>query len=74
MAELERDPATCCAPEQQTSCCEPQDKDGCCTPGESSCGCASDGGREDVREQVRARYAAVHEHAGAAVITASKPA
>jgi hypothetical protein len=46
MAELERDPATCCAPEQQTSCCEPQDKDGCCTPGESSCGCGADGGQE----------------------------
>ena len=32
------------------------------------------GPSEDVREQVLARYAAVHEHAGAAVITASKPA
>jgi hypothetical protein len=51
MAELERDPVTCCAPEQQTSCCEPQDKDSCCTPGESSCGCASEGGQEDVRER-----------------------
>ncbi len=63
MAELERDPVSCCAPEQQTSCCEPQDKEGCCAPGDSSCGCASDGGQQDVREQVRARYAAAARQA-----------
>jgi SAM-dependent methyltransferase len=47
MAEL----SNCCAPEAQATCCEPSDKDACC--GESgSCGCS-----DDVRENVRARYA-----------------
>jgi arsenite methyltransferase len=73
MAELtapDPDPAAaptsaCCAPEQQVDCCEPSDKAGCCSPEASSCGCSA--GREpaveDVREQVRARYAAVAQAA-----------
>jgi ubiquinone/menaquinone biosynthesis C-methylase UbiE len=56
--------ASCCSTEAQATCCEPSDKAVCC--GESaaggSCGCAAgdattaDAG--DVREAVRARYAA----------------
>jgi arsenite methyltransferase len=69
MAEL-TDPAapataSCCAPEQQAVCCEPSDKADCCTPESSSCGCSA--GREpaveDVREQVRERYAAAAQAA-----------
>ena len=58
MAELTDDP--CCAPEQQATCCEPNEKADCCGHG-GSCGCdagaaAAEG--NDVREQVRERYAA----------------
>jgi arsenite methyltransferase len=55
VAELE----ACCAPDAQKTCCEPDGKSECCGSGGSSCGCAE--GRtesEDVREAVRARYAA----------------
>jgi SAM-dependent methyltransferase len=37
-------------------CCEPDAKDECCAPGAASCGCAA--GEDDIREAVRARYAA----------------
>jgi ubiquinone/menaquinone biosynthesis C-methylase UbiE len=64
MAELETtSPAvSCCAPEAQASCCEPEAKADCC--GEQhveSCGCAeatATSELEQVRETVRARYAA----------------
>jgi arsenite methyltransferase len=57
----------CCASEQRAICCEPSEKDGCCTPGSSSCGCsAGQGGiSDDVREQVRGRYAAAARAASA---------
>ncbi|MBS1895254.1 MAG: arsenite methyltransferase [Actinobacteria bacterium] len=55
--------ASCCSTTAQETCCEPTDKADCC--GESaaggSCGCsegASTGDSDDVREAVRARYAA----------------
>jgi len=51
--------STCCAPEQQSDCCEPSDKKECCSPESSSCGCsAGQAGGEEIREAVRARYAA----------------
>jgi len=64
MAELD---ATCCTPEAQASCCEPEDKADCCGHGDS-CGCAAGGASselEQVRETVRARYAAAAQDAGA---------
>ncbi len=55
--------SSCCSTEAQATCCEPTDKAACC--GESaaggSCGCSagqSTEEAEDVREAVRARYAA----------------
>ncbi|MBN9624041.1 MAG: arsenite methyltransferase [Actinobacteria bacterium] len=55
--------SSCCSTEAQETCCEPTDKAACC--GESAaggtCGCsagASTGDADDVREAVRARYAA----------------
>ncbi|MBS1883479.1 MAG: arsenite methyltransferase [Actinobacteria bacterium] len=69
MAELEQAPTTntensCCSTEAQETCCEPTDKAACC--GESaaggSCGCSAGASAtadsDDVREAVRARYAA----------------
>ncbi len=57
MAELD---TTCCTPEAQASCCEPEDKAECCGQDEG-CRCATGTSKpeqEDVREIVRARYAA----------------
>ncbi|HXD55094.1 MAG TPA: arsenite methyltransferase [Solirubrobacteraceae bacterium] len=59
MAELSAPETTtdaCCAPEAQADCCEPDAKADCCGQ-ESGCGCAA-GENDDVRERVRARYAA----------------
>jgi arsenite methyltransferase len=65
MAELEQVPpaSDCCSTEAQATCCEPADKAECC--GESaaagSCGCSAAAPTDDpdeVREAVRARYAA----------------
>ena len=51
--------STCCPPERQVDCCEPSAKAGCCSPDSPSCGCsAGAAGREEIREAVRARYAA----------------
>ena len=67
MAELTDAPegtttSTCCAPEQQTDCCEPADKAECCSTESSSCGCsAGQNEGEEIREAVRARYAAAAE-------------
>jgi SAM-dependent methyltransferase len=71
MAELTESPddattSTCCAPERQATCCEPAEKAECCEPESSSCGCAAGpGDGEEIREAVRARYAAAAESAGA---------
>jgi SAM-dependent methyltransferase len=49
----------CCSSEAQATCCEPAEKAECCSPESSSCGCsAGDSEAEEVRESVRARYAA----------------
>jgi SAM-dependent methyltransferase len=64
MAELD---TTCCTREAQASCCEPQDKADCCGHGDG-CGCAAGDANselEQVRETVRARYAAAAQVAGA---------
>lgn len=69
MAELNLVPATgantsaCCSPVAHEACCEPSDKDACCGTAAAggSCGCAagsSTTGEADIREIVRARYAA----------------
>jgi SAM-dependent methyltransferase len=58
MAELEQAQADCCGAEAQAGCCEPDEKEGCCAPGASTCGCSADEHEHDVRERVRARYAA----------------
>ncbi|MGA2164068.1 MAG: arsenite methyltransferase [Solirubrobacteraceae bacterium] len=58
----------CCAPEQQATCCEPGAKADCCGHDE---GCGCDAGSttgstttpaDDLREQVRERYAAAATH------------
>jgi arsenite methyltransferase len=71
MAELTtREPETvaspCCAPAVQQTCCEPSEKAACCETSAAggTCGCAAgqaaavDTGAAEVRETVRARYAA----------------
>ena len=68
MAELTLEhPATssCCSAETQASCCEPSEKDGCCGSGApaASCGCSAGAEAQDVRETVRARYAAAARQA-----------
>ena len=66
MAELTDQTATdktadCCAPTAHATCCEPAEKAECCTPDASTCGCAagvSESAPPDIREAVRAKYAA----------------
>jgi len=58
VAKLEQARGECCAPDAQADCCESEQKVGCCTPGSSACACDADTAATDVREQVRARYAA----------------
>ena len=63
MAELttDREPSSCCSPAAQDTCCEPSEKRACCGTGAEggSCGCsAGQSASDDVRETVRARYAA----------------
>jgi len=51
----------CCAPEAQATCCEPARKAGCCAADSSTCGCAAAATSDaevDIREAVRAKYAA----------------
>jgi arsenite methyltransferase len=60
MAELKTEPtSSCCSTNAQATCCEPTDKADCCgtSADGGSCGCAA-GEPRDVRENVRARYAA----------------
>jgi len=63
MAELTNltpagEPAACCSSAAQETCCEPTEKAACCETSAAggSCGCAA--GKYDLRETVRARYAA----------------
>ena len=66
MAELTDQTATdaaadCCAPAMQATCCAPAEKVECCTPAASTCGCAAGASvstTPDIREAVRAKYAA----------------
>jgi arsenite methyltransferase len=65
MAELTSDTAaSCCDPAVQAVCCEPAEKTSCCGTAASggSCECAESATRpeagEEIREQVRERYAA----------------
>jgi len=62
-----RTPASsCCAPEAQATCCEPSDKDACCgtSAAGNTCGCSAGKtaavpeAADDIRETVRAKYAA----------------
>ena len=73
MAELTTPTSSCCSLQEQASCCEPADKAACCDAGAEggSCGCAAGAAPEsaipsaDVRETVRARYAAAAQAVGA---------
>jgi ubiquinone/menaquinone biosynthesis C-methylase UbiE len=60
----------CCSPAAQESCCAPGEKAACCDTAAAggSCGCAAGQSADDLRETVRARYAA------AAVATAGPTA
>ena len=70
MAELTTttETASCCTPETQATCCEPADKDACCdtSAADGTCGCAAGRPAEpaDIRETVRAKYAAAARQAG----------
>jgi arsenite methyltransferase len=52
----------CCATEAQATCCEPAGKENCCATATKSDGCGCDAGQltevDDLRETVRAKYAA----------------
>ncbi len=55
--------ASCCSTEAQARCCEPADKGSCCGEARAGggCGCSagtSTGDAEEIRDAVRARYAA----------------
>ena len=65
MTVADTTPDPCCEPEQQSTCCEPSEKADCCGQDED-CGC--DAGTPDIRETVRARYAAA-----ATLVTRSDP-
>ena len=63
--------SSCCAPAEQAGCCEPADKAACCATGAAggSCGCAAGRRTEaeaeaEIRETVRARYAAAARAVG----------
>lgn len=61
MAELTSPTSSCCTSVEQAACCEPSEKDACCSTSAAggSCGCAAGRSAEsDIRESVRARYAA----------------
>ena len=53
MAEL-----SCCTPQAQTTCCEPAAKDACCGDGACGCGSAVPDDAGELRDTVRAKYAA----------------
>jgi arsenite methyltransferase len=56
MAAVGRSTSACCDTARQETCCEPAEKEGCCSAGHTTCGCHD--AEQDVREHVRARYAA----------------
>jgi arsenite methyltransferase len=57
----------CCGTEAQASCCEPAEKENCCATATESGGCGCDAGQltevDDIRETVRAKYAAAARQA-----------
>ena len=57
----------CCATEAQATCCEPAEKENCCATATKSDGCGCDAGQltevDDLRETVRAKYAAAARQA-----------
>jgi SAM-dependent methyltransferase len=58
--------SSCCSTEAQATCCEPSDKAACCSTSAAggSCGCSA-GQPQDIRENVRERYAAAARRAAA---------
>jgi SAM-dependent methyltransferase len=58
--------SSCCSTDARATCCEPDAKDACCGTAAAggSCGCAE--GHADIRETVRAKYAAAARAAAAA--------
>jgi arsenite methyltransferase len=65
MAELSTEPtSSCCSTDAQATCCEPSDKAECCgtSAAGGSCGCSA-GASDDIRENVRERYAAAARRA-----------
>jgi arsenite methyltransferase len=60
----------CCATEAQATCCEPAEKENCCATATKSDGCGCDAGQlsevDDLRETVRAKYAAAARQAAGA--------
>ncbi len=69
MAELTQPHHDCCAPDARADCCEPAGKEACCGPDSSTCGCGAGAAHEDVRERVRARYAAAARGGGSPGLT-----
>ena len=80
MADLTTPTSSCCAPETQETCCEPSAKDACCGASASgdSCDCAAgqshDADPSEVRDAVRARYAAAAKAVNDAVASGCDPA
>lgn len=64
LTDLTPQTSSCCSPAAQEACCEPGDKAACCgdSAGGGSCGCAAGQATtvetDELRETVRARYAA----------------
>jgi SAM-dependent methyltransferase len=62
--------ADCCPPERQAVCCEPAEKSDCCVPDSTACACSAEIATEtDIREVVRAKYAAAATGAGCCATT-----
>jgi arsenite methyltransferase len=81
MAELTKtEPSSgCCSPQAQQSCCAPEDKSACCDANAAggSCGCAAGQTppeHNELREQVRQRYAAAATGAASAADCGCSPA
>jgi SAM-dependent methyltransferase len=64
--------ADCCDPVTQGACCAPAEKAECCAPDASTCGCAagtSASAPPDIRDVVRAKYAAAASGMGDSATT-----